>query len=457
MAESGGATLWRAHDPLLARPVGLRLVPLSDPRIEPIRTAARSAAKVHDRRVVEVLDVLHTDEQLAVVSEWVPGRGWAELLAGGWGRHNSAVVAYEVASALQSAHERGTWHGRLRPSSVIISDTSQVRLRGLCIERALWTTDADPEGTRADIHGVGCLLFAGLTGRWPSSCDEPATVDGLTVQPITGKRPPLPSDLVAGVPAALDEIVARSVVGYAPSRRVRPFTDMQEMVEALRRYLQSDGGGALQVADSTEDARRDRQLRRAVLAVIISFCVLAGVTIAALTLDRPPGPGPGDAEVITEVPRTSNLRPSGLRPFPVVSARDFDPQGGDQRENPDLVPLAFDGDAETAWTTVAYRNSGMDPKSGTGVLLDLGSARPIKQVSLQLAAPHTGLEVRVSTRPPGSEQDMRAMADFPTTPQEIAIRPGVPVPARYVLVWLTNLPYTGGVYQGGVAEVEVLG
>ena len=42
-------------------------------------------------------------------------------------------------------------------------------------------------------------------------------------------------------------------------------------------------------------------------------------------------------------------------PISIAAAEDFDPDGADHAENPELVPLAIDGDLETAWQTVDYR------------------------------------------------------------------------------------------------------
>src|SRR5699024_7225556 len=78
---------------------------------------------------------------------------------------------------------------------------------------------------------------------------------------------------------------------------------------------------------------------------------------------------------------SSSAGPSGQSPAPpakleIVGGTDFDPQGGDQVENPDRVPQAFDGDPDTGWTTDRYRGSaefgGLD-KDGVGIIVDLGS------------------------------------------------------------------------------------
>ena len=80
VVRNAESQFWRASDPALQRPVGVRLIPLDDSRAPAIAAAAKAAAGVHDRRVVQVLDVVETRRHLAIISEWVPGRSWSEVL-----------------------------------------------------------------------------------------------------------------------------------------------------------------------------------------------------------------------------------------------------------------------------------------------------------------------------------------------------------------------------------------
>jgi hypothetical protein len=49
------------------------------------------------------------------------------------------------------------------------------------------------------------------------------------------------------------------------------------------------------------------------------------------------------------------------------------------------------------------------------------------------------------------------MAEVTGASNAITLRVPTPVTTRYVLIWLTNVPPVNGSYQGGVAEVRVLG
>ena len=212
-------------------------------------------------------------------------------------------------------------------------------------------------------------------------------------------------------------------------------------------------------------SRPPRQPRRWIAVLVMLVVLLTGVgLVAGLVLsDRltaPPDPGQS----------ATPARPPAAEPsaavLPVVSGRDFDPQGADdKRENPDEVRLAFDGDPATRWRTVAYLGSPDlgNLKRGVGLVLDLGSPQPVASVEVALAGTGTDLDLRVpavdpatATRAPlGSDWDWRVVAQQAGAGRSATLTPEQPVTTRFVLVYLTSLPREGGRYRGGISEVEV--
>ena len=49
------------------------------------------------------------------------------------------------------------------------------------------------------------------------------------------------------------------------------------------------------------------------------------------------------------------------------------------------------------------------------------------------------------------------MAEVTGASNNLTLRVPSPVTTRYMLIWLTTVPSNNGSYQGGVAEVRVLG
>lgn len=145
-----------------------------------------------------------------------------------------------------------------------------------------------------------------------------------------------------------------------------------------------------------------------------------------------------------------------VRPVAVtgLGARDFDPQGGDRSEHPELVDLAVDGDSATAWRTATYKqNLGAGGlKGGVGLVLDLGAVREVRQVQLGLVGAPTGVSLFLSDTDPSTLAGLSPVARL-----QAGVKASVEFEAsgRYLVVWLTSLPAVSGGYRGEVAEVGV--
>jgi putative peptidoglycan lipid II flippase len=193
--------------------------------------------------------------------------------------------------------------------------------------------------------------------------------------------------------------------------------------------------------------------------------VTGGVVAAVLLSQRPDegaGAGPGTAAPTTG--SSQPVPPPSGGPLTIRDARDFDPQGDPDTENPDQVELAYDGKPTTRWETLTYRGNpelgGL--KRGVGLVLDLGTAQPVSSVELALSGNGTEVEVRVPkdepeqvTSPPmASDNRWRTVSkDEVDDSGTLALKS--PVTTRFVLVYLRSLPREGSGYKGGIYEVEV--
>ena len=217
--------------------------------------------------------------------------------------------------------------------------------------------------------------------------------------------------------------------------------DEDSWVEVEKRSFFADG-----------EVRRDPPRRWIPFLVLLTILVMVGSLIAvAMNLTPSERPAPPAAEPTR---------------WAIVSARDFDPRGNDRQENPDTVPRAHDGNPDTAWTTVPYRNADMDKApDGVGLIFDLGEVRQVSRVDLTLAGAGTSLAVRIPTsgadtltEPPTTSMDQwRSIAEAKTAPAQITLTPNEPVRIRFVLVALTELPPDGPGFRGGIAEAVFLG
>ena len=490
VSQTGVVELWQGFDPALDRPVSLRLIPSEDERASATEAAARQAATVDDRRVIAVLDILSAEPivdadgagagtaYLVIVSEWVDGRTLTDIYEEREGEpieiDEAVPVIRQVAIALQHSDELGVHHGRLRPGSLLISETADfddpftllgdanvVRIRGLAVDAALWPE----EGVGADdVVGVGSLLYAMLTGRWPLGL-----VDGMSPAPRVGERLLPPSQVVADVPAGIDDICMRAIgPEVAGDDRVESHADMPAVVGALGAWEQRPGRRSISLAPRergtlTSGRRALRAAGRVVLAAA-ALVVLAGVGLAGLRLAQgaqsPWGVTAAEAPlgVLTEVGDAAPIDIVGGIPGEIVpvAAEDFDPQGTDRAEMPELVPSAIDERSDTAWTTDTYFSADLDGKGGTGLMLDLGESLPVSAVRLELVGSGSSVQVLVSSEPYRKISRWTTLASAEAIGTAIDLRSPRPVVGRYVLVWFTQLPLVDGVHQGGIRDVIVL-
>jgi hypothetical protein len=159
----------------------------------------------------------------------------------------------------------------------------------------------------------------------------------------------------------------------------------------------------------------------------------------------------------TETPSASSSPTTSTPPKPriyrIADARDFDPLGNGE-ENPGRVQYAFDGDKNTAWRTVTYYTKDLG-KPGVGVLFDLGAARSIGAVGLNLVGNGTDLQVLTSNEAGTDPNDFELMAQATEAGESVRLKNPDPVSARYVLVWLTGLPQVDGGWRGGIREIRI--
>jgi hypothetical protein len=200
---------WRALDETLERPVRVTLLDPKQPQTADILDAARRVTLAKDHRLAQVLDVGRDGGAAFVVVEDLPGRTLAQAITSApLPATEARRLIGEVAEALSGAADRGLHHQRLSPEALVVGTDGSIKLTGTAVEAAAVGAESRDSAVacRVDALGLVCVLYAALTGRWPGT-----TPSDLPAAPWVEGRPVAPGDLVAGVPADLDDLCTRTL------------------------------------------------------------------------------------------------------------------------------------------------------------------------------------------------------------------------------------------------------
>ncbi|TSD55687.1 protein kinase family protein [Aeromicrobium piscarium] len=502
VSERLGCSNWRAHDQVLNRNVRLELLPASDPRAANFLQAARESTRVTDHHFLRVLDLIEDDDGYhGIVREWARAVPLSQVLQEAPLPNRRAVtIIAEVADAIAHAHAHGVYHRRLTPHQILLKESGAVRIVGLGVATALAPADhqiseADKAGyERADVEAIGKLLYACLVSRWPGG-----HTDGLRAAPTEHGRLLRPRRVRAGVARDIDTVCDR-ILGQPPRHHQAPLTTAADIAHVLNLVGEDDepplafAGEARQSspdllrldpviepsgpppgltpprrrpkafepAPPTRAERGRARLRAAargdrglvLLGVLGTVTIVAVLALLVQQATHEGGP-PLESTPTATAPTTV---------LPIDRALDFDPQGADRAENPQLVENALDDDAESGWYTSTYYG---DPalgrlKDGVGLVLDLGRASQVEQVQLRLAGSPTDVSILTtpSTQqdPPSSLSELREVAVLDGAGEDAAIALPSDTYSRYVVVWLRSLPQVGNdEYRGEIRAVAVRG
>lgn len=474
-STKSSAQLWFASDEILDRAVSIRLLRADAPDAPQVLGAARAAARVDDRHLLRVLDVLNLpadDEhpaRIAIVSEWATGRSLPQVIEaeGPLNASTALTIVADVAAGISSGLRKKVSHGRLRPSSVFLTDAGEIRVRGLAVDAALMgALPPDIPKEQADVDGLGCLLAYLTTGLWPGSPDI-----ALPRAPEHNGEPIAPSQINANVPRYIDEVVARSMRDAARPRGVTNVSDVTAFAAIAR-------AANVPQAPVTRSVTRSNPLLRRIIGVFVALAITVAVGSLgyALIQSSPPVVTPaddavtGDILTVTETPSAVATDEPGDVIFQIAKGRSFDPLGDDNddgkpdrrkgRENNRDRALATDGDPTTVWLTDRYATPDLDGKGGVGYLVDLGEPQTIRSITVLLNRPGADVQIKIASEIFVDPDLWTPFADVRVASDEVTVRSPRPIDGQYVLVWMTRLPADPDVrsaYQGGIADIVIRG
>ena len=480
IATGGMAAVWRARDEVLARAVAVKCLRdelARDPGFaERFQREAVAAARLTHPNIISVFDTGVDQGVSFIVMEYFPGITMGELM-----RQDRALeprraigLILPVLGALAFAHREGLVHRDIKPANILVSADARVKVTDFGIAKAALaeadlTTTGQVLGTvrylspeqvqgsevdaRADIYATGLVLYEMVTGRpaFQAESDVAAAMMRLTRDPLP------PRAIRGGISRGLELVILRATARRPEDR----FQSAEAMAGALERLAARSEptpprgiGSVPKTAPSAPPSMfRSWMLVPLLVVGIAALAIAGGLAIGRLKLGGPLGVRPAPDES-----RTPGSRPASLA---IVGGHDFDPGGDDQAENSSDVPLAFDGNSGTAWSTQHYNSPAFgNLKDGVGLWVDLGKNARVSRVTITSPIPGWRFELKAGTLPD------RLSGPLASTGGNTSFRMGTngtvtvelrPVTARGILIWITELAPQDGRFAAAVGEVAVRG
>jgi hypothetical protein len=449
---------WRARDRVLNRDVALRVHTPGGPAAREWITRALTAGGLATPALAMVYDAAEgtagsePGSAAYVVNEWIEGTRLSDRLAadGPLPEREARSLVRRLAEGVAEAHRVGLAVGGLTPEHVVLRPGGLVGL--LSVPAATGTE-------KGDIAALGALLELCLTGsRSDLPGARPAEIASPDLAALVRRaRSTDPATGLSSVSTMAALLTERPRPGTGPQDAVRPdgFTDSGWLRRLRDRREFSDaadqpadhgpvrlhrgslppvpgGGRSLRSraaepdreeeeldwsetfssadAEPTPEERAPRTARRRLavvglpllaLVLVIAFAMWFGNNVLSVASNVDGNGGASTPSVSSSAPGSASSpapapAPAAGAPATIAAAQVFDPFGDDAGENDGEVPLSFDGDPATSWSTVTYRGSPAfgNLKPGVGVRYDLGGEQTLAGVTITTTLPGATVEVR---------------------------------------------------------------
>jgi serine/threonine-protein kinase len=255
IASGGMAVVYRAVQDPLGRTVAIKALKTSAAAEENVITRfereAKSLANLQHENIIHVYDYHQERGAMFIVMEYVQGIDLYDLLekCGRLPYDVAAIIAMQVARALDYVHFRGIVHRDIKPANIMIARTGGVKVMDFGIARDTNFADLTEAGTgigtpaymspeqvlgdkldaRSDIFSLGVVLYQMVTGKKPFVEDEKkSAMHKIRLEKHESARSVNPE-----IPRELNNIIDKCLEKQPRDR----WRSAQHMVMALERFL----------------------------------------------------------------------------------------------------------------------------------------------------------------------------------------------------------------------------
>ncbi len=280
LGQGAMGDVYRAFDTTLDVEVALKLIHDPDPSlIERLQEEVRLAREVTHPAICRVYDIGEHHGEHFLTMEFVEGEDLRELLSrlGKLAADDVYTIALQLCEGLVAAHGHGVLHRDLKPSNIILDSNGKAVIADFGIAT---TTGNDGDDS---IAGTPAYMAPEILadGAAASEQSDFFALGVLLYELATGER-------IAGE-RDIEEIAskARSLASRVPDLDSRLTSLVAQMLEGNPDKRPRSAEEALRGLTSTTATRRDRSIRRAIVAGALAA---AAVVVAVVAFDHAQAP-----------------------------------------------------------------------------------------------------------------------------------------------------------------------
>ena len=253
IGTGGMSNVYKAKDHVLGRDVAVKILKeeFAEDKtfVAKFRQEAQAAAGLEHPNIVNIYDVGNEDGLYYIVMEYVQGITLKTYIEkkGHLNYKEVLSIAIQVGRGIEAAHNKGIIHRDIKPQNIIISNEGKVKVTDFGIAKATSSNTMSAEAmgsvhyispeqarngyvsTQSDIYSLGIVMYEMTTGRVPFDGE---TAVAVAIQHLQGDMVP-PSQLVAGVPLAIERIIEKATQ-KSPERR---YPKMEDLLVDLKKAL----------------------------------------------------------------------------------------------------------------------------------------------------------------------------------------------------------------------------
>ncbi|MFU0564317.1 protein kinase domain-containing protein [Gardnerella pickettii] len=240
IAEGGMATVYKAQDERLNRPVALKIMHTQlaqglhrEQFIARFRREATSAASIANPHIVQVYDTGEFEGLDYLVMEYVHGVNLRYEMNkyGTFSVKDTLRVLAQTLDGLASAHLAGVVHRDIKPENILINDRGNVQITDFGLARAISQATLSSTGLllgtaaylapemieknlatpQGDLYSAGMMAWEMLAGRVPFNADNSVTLVFKHVHEDTPSIKTVCKDINSSVADFLSSITAREM------------------------------------------------------------------------------------------------------------------------------------------------------------------------------------------------------------------------------------------------------